>query len=279
MKKNIFIFCKALVFILGMLFFCKCQNEGGGIARLDSSLSCISGSATGITAGITGQRICDDRIDSSSSLKSTSYNTRRSRDSLWKVSGGAYYTPTSSPSSPAPRQPSGPRVPVTNICSRTQQVREALLRETSAPNCQSVPTAELNNMQSLDMSGSYVTGVNSHPCDDYKIQFKLGDFADLTGLTELILSDNCLAQQNPTRQYLPSGIFDPLVSIETINLSDTGIATFCDMPPDLFTNILSTLQRIKVTSFCYCATSDYHSKLRDGNGFSINSGCCQIYCP
>lgn len=242
-------------------------------------MPCVSsGSTTGITAGITGRRICDDNISSSSSLKSTSYNTRRSRGNSWKVSGGDYYTPSSGGNSPPSQSPqSGPSGPVTNICGRTQKVQDALLQATRETNCQQVPTAKLNNLQSLDLSGSYPAGALNQ-CDSHKLHLSTGDFDDLTSLRELDLSENCLAQQNPSWKGLPSGVFNPLESIETIDLLDTDIGSLCNIPSDLFTNILSTLNRIKVTGFCYDdGSADYYSKLWP-RGDNIFSGCGPSYC-
>ena len=104
--------------------------------------------------------------------------------------------------------------PATGICDRTQKVQDAilaLLPEVSA--CGDVTDSDLSGITgTLDISNMGVTSLNS------------GDFAGLSGLTELDLEDNEIST-------LPEGIFSGLTSLEVMTLTFTEVSA---LPEDLF---------------------------------------------
>ena len=114
------------------------------------------------------------------------------------------------------------------VCGRTAQVRAALLAQVQANNatvadCSQVTTAHLQALTgSLSLTGKGITVLKS------------GDFANLTNLTGLFLSDNNL-------QTLPDGIFDGLANLSNLNLYRNDLRT---LPDDIFEGLvkLRTLQ-------------------------------------
>ena len=108
----------------------------------------------------------------------------------------------------------GTPTPATGICDRTQKVQDAildLLPEVSA--CGDVTDSDLSGITgTLELSDMGVTSLNS------------GDFAGLSGLTELDLEDNEIST-------LPEGIFSGLTSLEVMTLTFTEVSA---LPEDLF---------------------------------------------
>ncbi len=104
------------------------------------------------------------------------------------------------------------------ICERTEEVRDELLRligtnEGAAVVCADVTAAHLAGVTgALDLSGRNIAAL------------KAGDFAGLTGLTELYLYRNDLTS-------LPGGVFAGLASLEILVLARNGLTT---LPRDVF---------------------------------------------
>ena len=101
------------------------------------------------------------------------------------------------------------------VCGRTPQVRAALLAEVQAnddavTDCSQVTTAHLQALNgTLNLTGQGIVGLKS------------GDFANLTNLRILFLSNNDL-------QTLPDGVFGGLVSLQTLNLDNNDFQTLPD---------------------------------------------------
>ncbi len=91
--------------------------------------------------------------------------------------------------------------PLLDICERTTQVRDGILGadEVTATDCALVDADELATVAILDLEAQMITALDA------------GDFAGLTGLTNLVLEDNQL-------QALPAGVFDPLTSLTWLDL-------------------------------------------------------------
>ena len=112
------------------------------------------------------------------------------------------------------------------ICDRTLAVRNAIVAhvDVSATTCDAVTAEMLAGIRNdaLSISGATVTSV------------KAGDFAGLSGLTELKLQETSITG-------LPSGIFDGLASLAALSFLDSAIST---VPPDLFAPIRTTLFKV-----------------------------------
>ena len=94
-----------------------------------------------------------------------------------------------------------------NICSRTAGVRAAILAASSSTSCTSVTRDALAAIEELEVDDSGITVLQR------------GDFAGLTALTSLTLSNNSALAT------LPEGIFDGLTALKTLNLSLNGLAS------------------------------------------------------
>ena len=211
MKNNIVSFCKTLVVIFGMLLFCSCQEEGSTV-RLNSSSPCVSDGVTGITAGITGQRICDDNINSSSS-KSTSYNNSRSRDSSWKTAGGSHNTPNSSGGSNGNT--------IVNICNRNDLVVAAILDKitrTPKPRCFQVTKKDLAEITELSLKDDDFCGALAGSFGSTASPKTANDFKGLTGIITLNLSCTSLID-------VPDKYLDELTSITTLEIEEMHITS------------------------------------------------------
>ena len=101
------------------------------------------------------------------------------------------------------------------VCGRTPQVRAALLagvqaNDDAVTDCSQVTTAHLQALNgTLNLTGQGIVGLKS------------GDFANLTNLRILFLSNNDL-------QTLPDGVFGGLVSLQTLNLDNNDFQTLPD---------------------------------------------------
>ena len=100
------------------------------------------------------------------------------------------------------------------FCGRTPAVRDAIVaRAPGKATCSAVTTTDLAGVTGkLDLSGKGIGGLTS------------GDFAGLTGVTQLDLSGNGLTS-------LPAGLFDPLTALTTLTLADNDLT---DLPAGLF---------------------------------------------
>ena len=160
------------------------------------------------------------------------------------------------------------------ICGRTDEVQDAIVQylrssdtENSGICCDGVTSVLLATIRSLDVSGNYQQR-SAEDCENNKLNLKSGDFAGLTALTSLDLSNHCLDHENHNSiNPLPANIFSGLNSIRTINIEDTDI-----LPHSLngFFTRLTTLTDIVVSDFVYCASGkysiDYAQKLSGENG-------------
>ncbi|MDE2877061.1 MAG: fibronectin type III domain-containing protein [Gemmatimonadota bacterium] len=107
------------------------------------------------------------------------------------------------------------------ICRRTAQVRDRILlllkhRHKYKGDCSGVTDAHLAKLKSLDVIEAGVTSLRT------------GDFAGLSNVTELSLSDNLLTA-------LPAGVFNGLGSLEDLRLGDNRLSSsltgvFVDLP-------------------------------------------------
>ena len=101
------------------------------------------------------------------------------------------------------------------ICSRTPQVRDAILSALSLTGCYVVRDSQLESVSALDLSRRGIMSLNAD------------DFAGLTGLRRLILRDNALTT-------LPEGVFTDLGSLEVLDLA---VNSFDSIPEGAFTGV------------------------------------------
>ena len=98
-------------------------------------------------------------------------------------------------------------VAATDVCNRTPQVRDAIVAAVSGvTDCADVTPTHLADIDYLEF---YQAGISS---------LQAGDFAGLTVLEELDLTDNDLTS-------LPAGIFDELAALEYLLLTDNDLSS------------------------------------------------------
>ena len=114
----------------------------------------------------------------------------------------------------------------TNICDRTEGVRDAIFEATQYHDCADVPLAHI---ETLGVHG----GRYGYTID----ALQAGDFDGLTGLQTLWLYDNFLTE-------LPDGIFDGLTSLRDLDLSRNRLMSL----PDGVFDDLTGLQRLWLNS-------------------------------
>ena len=109
-----------------------------------------------------------------------------------------------------------------NICGRTPQVRDRIVFVSSASECTNLPDLATITIVEFSLNNMNIAALQS------------GDFAGLTGLTNLVLSNNPLTT-------LPAGIFDDLGSVRTLNLMGNQLE---ELPPGIFDELdsISTLR-------------------------------------
>ncbi len=182
-------------------------------------------------------------------------------------------TPADSPGSSTGATPMCPAVSG-GICRRTLKVKNAILqylrRENSGICCDAVTNAQLGGITSLDVSGNYQQR-DADDCRENSLNLQAGDFAGLTSLTSLDLSNHCLDYENHQTEInkLSIAVFSGLDSITTINIADTDISP---PPPNGFYGLRDTLTKIWVSDFTYCADDepDYLSALDDNTEKKVN---------
>ena len=101
---------------------------------------------------------------------------------------------------------------VVNICSRTPEVQSAILNRVSGATCSTVTDTQLAGITSLNIGGHS------------NVSFVSGDFAGLTNLNQLSLSDNSL-------MTLEADLFDGLTNLTSLNLGRNNLMT---LEADLF---------------------------------------------
>ncbi len=121
-----------------------------------------------------------------------------------------------------------------NICDRTPQVRDEIMRAIGANDCATVTVRQLAAVDVLCF-GQYDNTADI-PCHlsydrDPLVALKPGDFAGLTGLQYLYLWDNQLAS-------LPADVFNGLAGLVILGLGDNQLA---NLPQGVF-NGLTSLQ-------------------------------------
>ena len=104
-----------------------------------------------------------------------------------------------------------------NICSRTDQVEQAILDQVAATTCNNVPDAQLAAVTTLDLSSEGITTLQD------------SDFSGLSGLTWLALNNNNLTS-------LPAGVFSGLSSLRTLLLYRSNLTS---LPAEVFSGLSS----------------------------------------
>ena len=126
------------------------------------------------------------------------------------------------------------------ICERTPQLRDKLVElvrtaeSNNALTCADVETTDLPTLTGTLNLGGFVA-------DNRMTGLTAGDFAGLTGITYLALTNNLLRD-------IPAGVFDPLTALTTLNLNANGTAAgdgLTRLPAGLFDGLAGlTLLRL-----------------------------------
>ena len=134
----------------------------------------------------------------------------------------------------------------TDLCSRTTAVKNEIVASVSGKtNCADITTAELAGVAELNFLGFSLSTLRGS-------NLKSGDFAGLTGLTDLNLDGNqlttlpadifsglsaltTLTLNNNQLSTLPTGVFSGLTSLTTLNLSGNSLPT--SLPASLFADV------------------------------------------
>ena len=133
------------------------------------------------------------------------------------------YTPGSVPIRDLAQNPAGAlsnltvanRTPTGNVCGRTAQVRNEIVRQAPVSTCAAVIPEHLAAIEELFLYGENIPAL------------KAGDFADLTGLELLDLGSNSIAS-------LPANLFSQLESLVSLDLSDNALAS---LPANAFSGL------------------------------------------
>ena len=104
-----------------------------------------------------------------------------------------------------------------SVCDRTPQVQVAIIEQSSATECSSIP--DLATISSIGIGGS-LTALQS------------GDFAGMSGLTDLSIFFQPITA-------LPAGIFAGLSALRSVDIAGNNIDT---LPPDVFAGLSSVDQ-------------------------------------
>ena len=105
------------------------------------------------------------------------------------------------------------------VCSRTAQVRDAILEALGVTECASVTRSQLAEIESLDVTDSGLSGLRE---DDFEL---------LPALTVLRLGSNQLSQ-------LPQNVFSDLPSLDTLDLSNNRLQ---ELPARIFAGLSGLL--------------------------------------
>ena len=123
------------------------------------------------------------------------------------------YTPGTSPIRDLAQNPAGAlsnltvanRTPTGNVCGRTAQVRNEIVRQAPVSTCAEVAPEHMAAIEELYLYDENVPAL------------KAGDFADLTGLELLDLGSNSIGS-------LPANLFSQLESLVALDLSGNSLA-------------------------------------------------------
>ena len=121
------------------------------------------------------------------------------------------YTPGTNPIRDRARNPAGAlsnlavanRTPIGNVCTRTTQVRNEIVRQVPVSTCGAVTAEHLAEIDYLFLSGESISAL------------KAGDFVGLTALELLDLGSNSISS-------LPANLFSGLGSLVALDLSDNS---------------------------------------------------------
>ena len=109
------------------------------------------------------------------------------------------------------------------VCSRSADVQARIIAAVSDQDaCDEITTTDLGSITALNFDGGI-------PAFALSSSLKNGDFAGLTGLTDLQLQGNSLTT-------LPADIFSGLSALQTLNLNDNQLST---LPAGLFSGLTS----------------------------------------
>ena len=103
------------------------------------------------------------------------------------------------------------------VCSRTRQVRDAIVAASPVTTCSAVTDAHLATITELDLSSASITSLQA------------GDFSGLSALTRLLLGDNQLSS-------LPAGVFAGLSALTDLHLYVNRLNS---VPADVFAGLSS----------------------------------------
>ena len=139
-----------------------------------------------------------------------------------------------------------------NVCGRTAQVRDGIVRESSATECTSI--TDLASITRILLTAQRIASLQN------------GDFAGLSGLQRLFLSRNKLDALPPnifagltalenlgldgnSLNTLPATIFDGLERLSTLRLFGNPFTADTGLPTGIFDDVLDTLGPIATTGF------------------------------
>ena len=141
------------------------------------------------------------------------------------------------------------RIEDADVCNRTPQVRDEIVRKAGVTSCSSVDARRLAAIWWLDLAGAGLTSVQEGDFDGLTGITRLdlgqnsltslpeGVFTDLAGLRELFLHFNALTT-------LPANVFDGLGNLEWLTLHENDLNA---LPPQVFAG-LSRLKRLSLIS-------------------------------
>ena len=104
-----------------------------------------------------------------------------------------------------------------SVCARTEQVRDAIVASVPVSHCADVTDVDLAGIGALNLSWRSI------------VTLQEGDFAGLTNLSQLLLSNNRLAA-------LPAGVFSGLPALLFLNLNDNSLEA---LPAGVFSGLPS----------------------------------------
>ena len=106
------------------------------------------------------------------------------------------------------------------ICERTPQIRDKLLELVKAKPGNGSRVTDCSKVTETDLAAPALTGtlnLDGTVTGSRMTGLKAGDFAGLTGITSLVLSNNRLRD-------IPADVFDPLTALTSLNLGANGTA-------------------------------------------------------
>ena len=111
-----------------------------------------------------------------------------------------------------------------NICDRTQQVRDEIMRQIHGEDCAAVDSADLRTIRGLYVVSSRIRSLQA------------SDFNGLVNLDELSIGGSNDLRRNQLAE-LPDGVFDGLARLQYLNLSRNQLTTLPEGVFDGLTNL------------------------------------------